>query len=700
LRHSAWNLSSTTASADWSIGQEVTTNYDDASRLTSVVTNGGATTVSFGYDVANRQTSEEQTVAGFPTRRVQTERDADGNRMDLFVPGIYLIHFDYTWRNQLLNINQASGSPFVHFTYDSAGNMTKRQGVWGGVNDSTNVAYDELNRPTMWENTGAGDVFFARSWYKHDNLGREVATWRDEDASKGEWFRYDSTGQIVMARYNAEQVWTGSPLNWNRWVDYAYTDGSLNRYCVNDNGDARFYGAAGTNQYTGIWGSSLAYDGNFNLIWRDGVSFSFDAQNRLTNASGPSGNMQFTYDGLGRCVRRTVGGVTRLFTYDGWKPILELDGSGNPKKWNIYGAGPDEILLQVDDTGTLTRYHSDRHGNVTFLLDDGGNLIERYTYDVFGQPTILSASNTQLSTSAFGNRFMFQGREWISELNIYDFRNRYYQPQLGRFLQGDPLGFGGGDANLFRYCGGDPVNRSDPMGLQDPNAIKKTETGQEATTETVNVTGNAPDFGGTNNTLGWRDVNSLGGLDNLSQGGGLSSSGGGGSTFISRLPPLSRDSSGKGTVPKAPLSTQGYWTGPTGLPTGPNIYLLTDAWLEEVLSQVYDRVSQFESGDHWEITWAKFMLFLDTEFYNSNAYVYEGRYENLRGQWIGFQVNYVGVGEGFAGHGISRSDTTEYVADWNRSQYGLSPVNPTVIGKIEWTHLGWDYFTNRKAGGG
>src|SRR5205085_8013812 len=35
---------------------------------------------------------------------------------------------------------------------------------------------------------------------------------------------------------------------------------------------------------------------------------------------------------------------------------------------------------------------------------------------------------------------------------------------LGRFLQSDPLGFGGGDANLFRYCGGDPVNGSDPLG--------------------------------------------------------------------------------------------------------------------------------------------------------------------------------------------------------------------------------------------
>jgi len=60
---------------------------------------------------------------------------------------------------------------------------------------------------------------------------------------------------------------------------------------------------------------------------------------------------------------------------------------------------------------------------------------------------------------------MFTGREYFFELGIYDFRHRFYYPALGSFLQPDPLGFGGGDANLFRYCGGDPVNRKDPSGL-------------------------------------------------------------------------------------------------------------------------------------------------------------------------------------------------------------------------------------------
>src|SRR5205807_7627995 len=60
--------------------------------------------------------------------------------------------------------------------------------------------------------------------------------------------------------------------------------------------------------------------------------------------------------------------------------------------------------------------------------------------------------------------FMFTSREYFSLVALYDFRKRFYRPSLGRFLQSDPTGFGAGDANLFRYCGGDPVNSSDPSG--------------------------------------------------------------------------------------------------------------------------------------------------------------------------------------------------------------------------------------------
>ncbi|MEN3370478.1 MAG: hypothetical protein V7609_2621 [Verrucomicrobiota bacterium] len=79
-----------------------------------------------------------------------------------------------------------------------------------------------------------------------------------------------------------------------------------------------------------------------------------------------------------------------------------------------------------------------------------------------------------------------QMSQWIPELGIYDYRHRMYHPQLGRFLQTDPTGFDAGDMNLFRYCGDDPVDHTDPMGLYKiiekgltPDQIKQLEEGQK-----------------------------------------------------------------------------------------------------------------------------------------------------------------------------------------------------------------------------
>ncbi|MBA3832572.1 MAG: RHS repeat-associated core domain-containing protein [Chthoniobacterales bacterium] len=60
---------------------------------------------------------------------------------------------------------------------------------------------------------------------------------------------------------------------------------------------------------------------------------------------------------------------------------------------------------------------------------------------------------------------LFTGQKWYSQLGILDLRNRAYLPSLGRFLQPDPIGFGGDASNLYRYCGNSPSNLSDPSGL-------------------------------------------------------------------------------------------------------------------------------------------------------------------------------------------------------------------------------------------
>ena len=111
-------------------------------------------------------------------------------------------------------------------------------------------------------------------------------------------------------------------------------------------------------------------------------------------------------------------------------------------------------------------------GNVQFLLGADNLGLEKYTYDAFGQPTITDWDGHYQKISQYGNRFMFTGREYIYTLGLYDYRHRLYHPGLGRFIQTDPIGLKGDPMNLYRYCGGNPINHSDPTGLNpEPKEI-------------------------------------------------------------------------------------------------------------------------------------------------------------------------------------------------------------------------------------
>src|SRR4029077_5769399 len=74
---------------------------------------------------------------------------------------------------------------------------------------------------------------------------------------------------------------------------------------------------------------------------------------------------------------------------------------------------------------------------------------------------------------AYNNRFLFTGREYAATYRgtytalfaFYEYRARAYNPTLGRFMSEDPKLFDAGDYNLFRYCRNDPIDMTDPMGL-------------------------------------------------------------------------------------------------------------------------------------------------------------------------------------------------------------------------------------------
>jgi RHS repeat-associated protein len=128
----------------------------------------------------------------------------------------------------------------------------------------------------------------------------------------------------------------------------------------------------------------------------------------------------------------------------------------------VYGASG---LIAGALNGQVYYYYQDGSGSTSHLADSNGVLKEWYRYDLQGAPIIYDANDNELSTSNYGVRHLFTGQQWYKDVGLYDLRNRFYSPDIGRFLQPDPVGFWGDRTNLYRYCGNNPVTQWDPFGL-------------------------------------------------------------------------------------------------------------------------------------------------------------------------------------------------------------------------------------------
>jgi len=249
---------------------------------------------------------------------------------------------------------------------------------------------------------------------------------------------------------------------------FAY-DPTGNRTAVTSTGSSPGVGSYTTNalnQYSAAAGDVLLYDTKGNLTTQGfSASYSYDSKNRLLGATKGSNTMAVTYDYRNRPVSRSINGTATYFIYDGWSLIGEYNVSGALLQKYIHGVNIDEILAKIDSTGTVF-YHQDGLGSTVALTNSSGALAESYQYDVFGKVIISDNSGSPIANSAYSNRFMFTGREWIAEVGLYDYRNRVYSADLGRFIQTDPIRFDAGDVNLYRYVSNNPINFVDPLGLE------------------------------------------------------------------------------------------------------------------------------------------------------------------------------------------------------------------------------------------
>lgn len=439
--------------------------YDSASRLRTISSPAG--TFTYSYAGAGDRVSQIALPNGasinqsFDTLGRLTEtllRHSNGGTLN--------VH-GYQYNNSHRRTRQSRNGSFVNYAYDDAGQLSSASG---------------------YENAGA-TRWHEQMSYNFDAAGNLTQRWNDalrQDFTPG------SRNQISSAGYSGTLTVAGmtagvvNSVSVNGVSATRYSDDSFAVRGLGISGSytASAQGAAGNTATDSISGNfpasiSLIYDSNGNLTSDGSSAFYYDDENQLIQVTvSGAGRVEYSYDGLKRKrFRREFdagGGLVKTvrYLYDGLTVVQERDGNdqlvatytrGLDLSGGLEGAGGIGGLLARTDNSASAYYHSDGGGNVTMLVNSSQQIVAKYLYDPFGN--LLGMSGPL----ADANKYRFSSKEYDDKAGTYYYGFRFYEPNLQRWLNRDPIGEEGG-INLYGFVANSPINTVDAFGLFSPGA--------------------------------------------------------------------------------------------------------------------------------------------------------------------------------------------------------------------------------------
>ena len=495
-------------SAASSVTSAVNYAYDLAGNVTNSSVNLQSAVINrkYTYDKAERLTNMVA-VAGTSTQRFTYAYNADNGMVSVVSNKNLRAEYQYDIMDRITSIDwkNAGGATILAFDYqyNAAGMITNRVLTRGSGSVTTGYGYDDLDRLTSETENQQSEIITRQ--YSYDlagnrltktggdfpvnyslGIGNRLASWDATSTNDFASFRTlevrgcssepigtDSRwGQL----YVSNSVAVTPDINGTNFSIAAFTVGMGAQKVVaaiRDQAGNMGYATNeifltvvtnGAYQYN-VAGcvTNIAYTG---ADYAHSVSLGWNSQYQLTSAGVDTNLVQYSYDVASRRISRTEGTNVEQYVYDGTQVIADLDGNGNVLRTYTWGLGIDNLLSMTTYGSETNVYYAlkDHLNTVHALIDATGQIVERYEYDAWGRTTVFDASGKELSSSAIGNRYCFQGRETDWKTGLYHFRARTYDPVSGRWLSNDPIGISGG-LNQYVFCGNSPVNATDPSGL-------------------------------------------------------------------------------------------------------------------------------------------------------------------------------------------------------------------------------------------
>lgn len=530
-RSSGYSLGYATATtADLDKELAVDLGYDSTGRINAISANyaaigsRGATALDFGYQYYDQSSLWQTLTQGsfVLTRTFESHRNVLTNMVATW-NGAQETSYAYQANTAGQRVyalqsgaafNDFGSSTYFRYNYNSVGELTSAIGYLGNDPTATTTplrgrgygfSYDTIgNRLTASVDTESVNYTDGSS-----NLGANAL---NEYGDRGTLATHVSGTALATAAITVNSATADRTSQGNYW-DVALSD-------FGKNAQITVSASANGNTVSGTTSALLRpatenfqYDADGNLTYDSVWHYTWDAENRLmsmtsiTSWGAPSRSLTFTYDYLGRRVRKQASGPNPGDTYDykfvyrGWSLVAMIDtGTNKIIRSFVWGmssgpnGGGDLILETVQTDSTLTPYDVayDGNGNVAALVSAAdGTLGAVYEYDLYGQ--VLRREGTESADSPFRFGTYYTDRE--SGLIYYG--HRYYDPTQGRFINRDPAEEAGG-LNLYGYVGNSPSNRWDYLGMGE-DKDKPIEMGAVNVNETPFPSASGP-------TLTFRDV--------------------------------------------------------------------------------------------------------------------------------------------------------------------------------------------------